>query len=1071
MKLHLLLQWINNNEIVHFSDQKISLRDLEQEYSDAHQLNRRLIADIRIAKLSSSSPSLSTINALDENTNLLNFIDFCQQTIKKHEGATLFLVALSYLLSLPKEARLANSAEKILHLFKALLQENQAVTVQFYLLNQGLFAAYPEINSIAEKLVKKKRALSILNAHLEYFTDALKDQENPLGIIALFKEEIADTEKYAALILWLLQRKVPNKTIIATHLLHHFMSYNLYALSSPDSAIDHLYSLLDEFPEAKTLIEKAKRVSCGERGFLNYALNGSLQLDEPLQYVEVEPALYEFSPTAYNFNALLQLFGQSFLIAAISWAVRTANADWLVLLKKHLNQPQVTTEQLPMLINFISKAKNSQLTKALAMLIEDSTAEQLLSLHQGAIFHLLAYKPFLLKTINSMNMSTYVEQIISASSSDFDTTMQLLELLKLLVKNKHESADLVFEQFVDYLLSQQSSLIEDDEVAYLLKRHPAWVSRLSHLSKVLHLQLQDSIEANTQGPLNTTGYNCIEDSWLEVNRKLNLLHGLAPHTEVIDKYVLYTQIARASYRNLGQCFDLAAFIEALSLPEARLGETSIQERVLIEILAAIDDEVIKTQVTMRLESEPIACTNWMTKDYGGLSLFVKAAGQGNNTLLKLLATHQEPDKDSLNDAIRMATESEHWLTVFYLCQLFPKKVRSTTVAETLILAAQHGEVEIVKQLCNVKIYSRVTDKTFARVLETAVENNHLPIVELLCTLSSPVPNKSLIEKLFHLALQRKHLTLVAYFSELLENAPHQLQIDKAFSHAVLNNNEDIVLCLGHLKTLKPGQAVIERSFKKAAMMGLLNMVICLGNLPGYSLNTPKIINETLEEAATNGHLPIVKHLLSSITDLKTQQNALVIALTAATKSGKLDVVDYLCNLSSSSTVQNAVFSLLQSAIKSKKSQTVALFCNLTTNKLQPKFSVKLLQEAIKGGELDIVKTICQTFTPLSQRNLDFAIPLAVEWCHPVIVTYLCELPENKPTPKMLRLALNKAISTKQGDIIHYLRSKLIEVRHQVDSDDLTPKAGQTLGHLGLFGHKSGKTLYFQETSHTASVLA
>ncbi len=72
---------------------------------------------------------------------------------------------------------------------------------------------------------------------------------------------------------------------------------------------------------------------------------------------------------------------------------------------------------------------------------------------------------------------------------------------------------------------------------------------------------------------------------------------------------------------------------------------------------------------------------------------------------------------------------------------------------------------------------------------------------------------------------------------------------------------------------------------------------------------------------------------------------------------------------------------------------------------------------------------------------------------------------------MLRLALNKAISTKQGDIIHYLRSKLIEVRHQVDSDDLTPKAGQTLGHLGLFGHKSGKTLYFQETSHTASVLA
>ncbi|ARH01229.1 ankyrin repeat domain-containing protein [Legionella micdadei] len=1076
MQFQIILQWINSDKIVHFWNKKITYRDLEQEYSAIHELNRRLIAEVRIARFSSSFLAPQKLNELEKNNNLLTLIDLCRPALKETGEATSFLMALHYLLALPKDARPANHNEKTVFLFNNLLKENPVDTLKFYHQNKELFAEYYEINSIAEKTIRKEQALPSVRAYLETLTDALKDQKDPLGLIALFKEKIADTEKYAALILWLIQRKVPSNQIIETHLLHDFMRYNLYDLSSPDSAVSHLYSLLEEFPEAQNLVQQAKKTSCGERGFCNYALDGSLVFEEEeLEYVEAKPALCKFSPTAFNFGSLCQLFDQSFLIAAISWVARTENTDWFILLKGHLNQPGVITEQLPILINLISKAQDPKLTKTLATLIEDSTAEQLVSLHQGAILHLLSYKPSLVTKISGMNIENYVEQIISTNSSDFDTTMQLLQLLKLLIINKHDAANSVFERLIDFLLSQQSNLIEDDEIIRQLKRHPEYIPRLSYRCKVLHSQLQDCIEANTQSQLDTTCYNSIEDVWFDVNRKLNLLHILDPQSdsEVIDKYSLYALIAKAAYKSLGRHFDLDTFIEALSLPEPVRGETSIQERVLIEILAAIEDEDIKDKIITKLQGEPINCMDWMTKAYGGTSLFVKAAEHGNNMLLNLLVDNREPDKDSYNDAVHLSAANGHWLTVSHLCRHFPEKVRNSTIANTLILAARHGKVDIVEQLCDTEMYPPLSGKAHAQLLETAVENNQLAVVECLCTLTSPVPNKNLIEKLFNLALKHKHLTILIYFSELPQNAPHQLQIDKAFSQAVLNNDEDSLKCLGNLNTVKPGHLVVERNFKKAAMMGLLNMIVCLGNLPGYTLNKPEIINGAIQEAATYGHLPVVKHLLSSIKDTRTRQDALVSALSAATKSGKLEIIGYLCNLSSSQPVQNAIFPLLLWAIKSKNSPIVELFCNLKTNKPHLRVLTRLLQEAIKSGELDIVKSICQAFSPIPQRNLDLAIPMAVQWRQPIILSYLYELSENKPKPKMIRFALNKAISTNQENAAIYLRNKLLELRYHTETEqsDLTHNTSRQLESLGLFGkEKSGKADPLSEKRLTSTAV-
>ncbi|KTC91804.1 Ankyrin repeats (3 copies) [Legionella drozanskii LLAP-1] len=1044
MIISLTLQWIHSHEIdTLFPDHRITSSELAKEYSQVKEINRQLIAQARIAKLSASSP-FAAHEKLEQSHQLLNFIDLSLPYIKD-ESCDLLLSALSYLLLIPQEKQPPKSEEKILFLFNQLIHEDKAAALDFYNQNNALFANHNEINQHVDRVIKLGKALPLVKHQLAELKNILKNQENPLGLVNLIKEESVDnTEKYAAFILWLIQRRVPVKQIIASHLLHDFMCYHLAYLGSPQCEINHLYDILNEFPEAQSLIAEAKKVSCGERGFLKFALDGSR--GENLRQVEALPVAWEFSPNTDNFTALVDLFSQSFLPAAVIWFAQTENPDWFDLLNRHLNQPVVIANQLPALINYVGRLNKPLLASVLAKLIDDSTAEQLAANHDGAILYLLADKPSLIQQIQTEDVHAYIKQM--SATANIDTIMQLLVLLKILIRNQHPSANIVFDALIDNLY-HHPQLLDDNTLVHQLKRYPAWSHQLKSRSDFLHVQLATCIEENTKDELDSSRYNFMEDVWLEINRKLAVIHSLDQqlHSEPRNKYFLLAQIACSSYRKLGSNFNIDRFIEALSLPDLRSEEgISLHERTLVEVLTAIDDESIRKELIAKLEGEPISCLNWMTKDYGETSVFIKAAGQGNKGLLRLMGAQHRVEKQCWNAATLIAAQTGHWSTVSYLCRIAPKKIFRDTLSKVLVLAAQAGELSIVNQICDRATFFSLK-ATYPQGLEAAVINNHLPIVIQLYTPSGYKPSKNMSEKLFTLALRYKRFSIATYLCDLPNAfAPHQVQINNAFKQAIAKNDIDTVQCLGNLTTLKPDPLIFSQGFKTAASLGLTPMLVCLSTLPGTTIDKT-LLKNSIAEAASQGRLTTLIELLK-MTPSSAHKEAVAISLQAATMAGQLFITKIVCeHTPPSTTLQQTIDSLFVWAIQSKKPQAAESFCKLTINRPRPSALTKALSEAIKNGYSDLINLICQALSPLKQECINDSILLAIKHQRADILVCLYELPENKPNAKFIRIAIDRARSSQQVKIVNYLQSKFTDLKKERN-------VAEQLENFGVFKYKT-----------------
>lgn len=1043
MIISLILQWINSDQIdTPFPTHQLTSFELAKEEIQTKEINRQLIAQARIAKLGAAT--FTDQEKLEQSHQLLNFIEFSRDYVKD-ENSNLLLPALNYLLATPKEKQPPSSKEKILFLFKQLIHEDKKGALDFYHKNAGLLAHHDEVNLLVARVSKLDKALPIVKQQLLSLKNALKDQEYPLGLGSLVKEEFIDsTEQYAAFILWLIQRRVPVRKIIATHLLHDFMRYNLSYLDLPNSEINHLYDILNEFPEARALIAEARKVSCGERGFIKFALDGSRR--EHLRLIEAQPVVWAFSPTTDNFSALAELFAHSFLPAALNWFAHTKNLAWFDLLYNHLNQPSVIASQLPALINYIARQAKPELSMVLASLIDDSTTEQLAANHDGAVLYLLAYKPSLIQQIQTEDVKAYIEQM--AAGTAIDTIMQLTVLLKSLLSFEHPSASIVFEALIDNLY-QQPQLLDDDTLVRQLKRYPAWFHQLKSRCNYLHAQLDSCIEENTNEEFDSSRYNFMEDVWLQINRKLAVIYRLdhQPHAEPRSKYFLLTQIACAFYRKLGSNFSIARFVDALSLPDLTSEEgKSLLERTLIEVLTAIDDESIRTQIIAKLEDSPLFCLDWMTKDYGGTSVFIKAAGQGNEGLLRLINEQQRIKKPCLNAAALAAARAQHWSTVSSLCQIVPQKISRETLSKILVLAAESGELDLVKQICDRSTYVSLT-ATYTQGIEVAVINNHLPIVKQLYTSPGYRPNKSMSEKFFLLALKHRYFSIATYLCEDLPKAiaPHEVHINNAFKQAIVNNDIDTVSCLGNLTTLKPKQPIFAQGFKTAASLGLNSMLSYLSTLPGIVIDKP-LLEISLTVAATQGHLTTLIDLLK-MTSSDNKKKAVLLSLQAATTAGQLVITKLICEHSlPSKALQQAIDSLLVWATQSNKPQTVDLFCKLTTNKPRPKALTKALTEAIKKGHFDFVILICKALCPLRNECINDSILLAVNHHRADILAFLYELPENEPKAKFIRIVLDKARSTQQEDIVSYLQPKFESLKQEKN-------IGQQLENFGVFKYK------------------
>ncbi|AMP88280.1 ankyrin repeat domain-containing protein [Legionella pneumophila] len=1057
MIIHELFNWIHNDSAtLHLRDQTIERELIEQEELQAKQTNRVLLGKVRLLKYSGTS-STEAIKELDQHCLFMDYLQLYKQEFVKDEKNTVFLIALKSLLSQSYEEQL-RLMPKINELFRVLLEDNKESTLSFYDKNKELFRHCTDIQErVAFELLQQKMeadSKSVM-AHLEYLHEHLACQENPLGIIALCRNWIGETEKFTALILWLLERKVSVEKILLTNLLQDFLKYHLFTLHSKDNEVSRLYSLLSRFPEAKELVMAAQRISCGELTFLQYSLDGIFQ-GKNLPVVSQEIPPLQFSLTRDNFTALYRTFGPAFLTAGVATATNHSNEAWLEMLKQTLNQAE-TLKLLPDIINIIAREYSPKVLKTLADLIAESTAHQLLTLNQSCVFHLLQHKPRLLHDITEENVIEYINHLVRLDTHDQEIIYQLMALFRVLLKKNHPATKAVFEAILDNLVNH-AQLLEDEELLTQLKKYPdcelLLEERCEHMQKQLNFCIAEQASGSVFGNHN---YNTIEDVWLGALRKFAIIHQINPQMKFSlgHKYALQARIAEAVFINQGDLFDLDNFMDALDLPPVTSSEEiSLYERALIEILATIDNEPIRKQIIHKLETTPFDRLDWHEKEYGSQTIFIKAAKKGNLGLINLLEDKMKPSV--LNKALRAAAKNYQWETLDHLFSLPEVELNLDEIDNLVAYLAEHGRVESVKKLLKLYDYKPSTELISA-ILKKAIANDNLQVIMYFCKLPVESPKQSTLDRLFKLAIQLQHWDIVKYLANSKHYSPSQTTLEKAFQQTALAMQHEAVEILGNVEKTPVRAIVIERALLKASKLGHTKVVQSICTLPSELL-TKQAIEDALEQAAAQGHLDIVSCLCEPETT-RLRQPVINSGMKIAVQAGKLSVVNYFCSMTGSNKPTPRLID--QTLVMAAKKGQTAIFRSIHSNHQTPpgKHAIEqAFQLAITTGKLPILDYLCRhDMYGLNQSKIDQALISAVKSKQLEIVYYLCESLEITPSRNALRVAVSKAISSDQSELADYLRSrassksKLTDTT--VDEMDSPCEIGKQLATNGLFKYK------------------
>ncbi|KTD36955.1 Ankyrin repeats (3 copies) [Legionella longbeachae] len=945
-----LFSWMNNHDgILEADHSRIIVRsEFESEQLLASEKRRKLLAALRILRFENPSDSVGITNAsrqIEHHENFLRFMQFCRAKFETHEAYSLIQLGLEYLLSLEEDSAIAiPRQEKCTQLFHAFLEHQKEQAHAFYEANKA------KLNEEIHAMV----AVENVKTFLADLSVGLKHQGVPLGVAHLFKCYLDDTEKFAASLLWLVRQGVTAKDIVKTGLLHEFMLYHLSYLHDSESPVLGLYSVLKRFPEAELLIAEAARVRCEDRGFQRYNLTGVVPVDpDVLESVEAEMPAPEFTATPENFALLHELFNGPFTYSALLWYAASNHEAGAAFLREALNRG-LRPEQLSALINGIASLNSPELLEKLASLLADATVEHLASLKHGSVFHLVTYMPALCRKISTMDMGDYLQKI-PADTSAFDYIAQLMALFLVFRNTSSTVAVPVFEAIIDKLLSHPEFL-DDSEFIVELRKFARKNTIIADKMSRLETSLDECIAEQTLTlPFVEEHYHAIEDTWFSVARQISSLREILPIPSYYpqDKYALQLSVAKALWAQHPREFALGDFFAALEM-ESVFNEENVNayERMLIEIVTAIDDEILRQEIIRRL-AEKYNGNEWICHDYGGGSLFNRAAKQGNVGFLTWLIEvgHFEPNRFVIRTVVTQAAEAHQWNMVEFFCRTMLDQLDRSIIKKLFKQAAEHGELRCV-QIIHEKASHLLDKKSIEEAFKDAVANDHLPVVQFVGSLERhEAPCDAVQVKGFKLALASNQLAMAQYLTSLPGNRLMQQEVELALIEFAGKNDVAKVRLLCGLTENAPRQIAIERACERAASRGSYDALIYFC---GLRENAPRV---------------------------RTIENALRLAVGRR----RVREVDALCHLSLNPPRPGAIEQAFIGAASANDQEMVRYFC--TNEALLSRKAVDLgLQAAAQAGHLAIVQDIY--LKAPSAKAVRYALRKATSAGHEAVVEFL-----------------------------------------------------------------------------------
>ena len=599
-------------------------------------------------------------------------------------------------------------------------------------------------------------------------------------------------------------------------------------------------------------------------------------------------------------------------------------------------------------------------------MLSDETVEKLVGQRCGAVLHLLPYKTALPTRISEGDITQFLKEMVAEDASVFDVIPQLRSLLGSFNRVNKTVAVLVYEAIFDHAI-QHSYLLEDTGLIKQLRKFSEMDAVVAKKGNYLQAQFDDCIETQAlAGILNTESYHLIEDTWLDVSRKLVRLKEIARLTTHFpgDKYKMQAHLAKIYFLKYPSYFSLDDFFLALGVTATVSAEgVSEYERLLIEILTTIDDETIRNSIVEKLYTKG---RSWIHEEYGGGCVFDRAVQQGNVGLIKWLKLDKHLDRHTINLAVFTAAEAGQWHLVDYLCRSSNHKHKSQQkiFKELLPLAAGAGQLDLVKFLCETAI-KPLQDKPVEQAFVKAAINGHLSVVEYCHGLNIGVPRARLMATTLTLVIHHEHPSMIEYLGNFPENPSLSRAVRDALLHESEHERMHVIKQLCDLRMNAPSQDAIGDAFIRSIRCGQLQVALYFLNLPTNAPNQ-KAVDIALVRAVMSGHMNSVVFMFNLTTHYPSPE-AIEKALQKAGKLKRADFIDYLSSLTMTPPSARATEKQFQSAAQQGDLAAIMKCCHLNQPNLQSIHSA--LKKASSSEHQEATHYLCGLLSYTSRRHV------------------------------------------------------------------------------------------------------
>lgn len=656
------------------------------------------------------------------------------------------------------------------------------------------------------------------------FQQFLQHQDDVLSLAPLGRAFIHRPRAFAAFVRCLLLRGATPQDLLSTSLLQDFFRYYMSSLNESPNPIEQLYDLFHAFPETDLLSTLAKTVCCEEGGLVSYALDGSQP--QEAGSLKVIPSVLlplRFTLLDDNLHRLHTLFGVDFLLGALHQCSEKSNFEaWVHVLKPLFNQDSTVETQLPILLNRLQE--HPALQSSLAHILSEETLMVLVERRVGGAFHLIPYCPKIVDSLVSQDLAVYLQNLQDQSSSGFALIACMLALFGGVNKSANESAGtLVFDAVLDALLANPCAL---DDAATIQKLHKFSRAKDCVVGKAraLELTLDRIIQIQTDTTVAAMDYITIEDAWRQAALNIQRLQRIISFETAcpVDKYKLYSRIYRSFLEHEAH-IPLHAFASALGIdPTFDAAHATPYERLLVELLAAIDEPSLRMHCIQSLDTH--VSRPWRTARYGELVLFQQGVITGNIGLIQWLEQEHVHCPDSYNLMAISAATAHQWAVVRYFYQ-------------------QH----------------KLNKGTLNTLLNHAVEQGQPNSIQMLFSDMNHSPDRDSIEQEFKLAVRQKDYASTLCF---LRNSikPCDTVMAKAFKQAILFDDSSIAYAILDANMEPFFQGVVDQVMLSAARENqcyvLSRLAILTQNAP-----TPRGVESALLHATRANQLEAVQSLM------------------------------------------------------------------------------------------------------------------------------------------------------------------------------------------------------------------